>query len=815
MSKKHKTKSAKIITLVMALVFLSFSSAKAQVPTITIAPTTLSLGDIELTATTDGTHNFDVVVGAGTATTITVEAYKDDGTYSYSGSYEISIDNKASWGNTKSFTSDPAGETRTVYVRCSPTADNTANTDAEIWAYNSSHDDYIDQASVTIVYPEMDMYGGSSAVAIADGDVTPATSDSTDFGNVNINSTSKVTYTIKNNKGGPPSVHKGRLFLEDIGTSEYITISGTDASMFSVTSQPTSPIAYAGGSTTFMIAFTPTSSGTKTATISIGNNDTDEDPYNFSIQGTGVASKPTLKTSSVSSITSVTSSGGGDVTADGGATVTVRGVCWNTSTDPTTSNSHTTDGSGTGSYSSSLSSLTPETHYYVRAYATNSAGTSYGGNVEFWTLSTEPTTQASSLTITAKAETTIDLSWSAATGATGYLVLKKDGSTAPNSTGVEDGMDYASFSSIPAGTSVESEVTGTTYQVKGLTGSTQYSFAIIPLAKGSDNATYNYKTDGTLATVTGTTVTAAPSTQASGIKYSGATGSGQMEITWTAGNGDGQIVIMKANSDASNPANGTSYTGNTTFGSGDDLGDGSFIVYRGSPSKGGQIFVTNLSDGTDYYFKVFEYSGAGSQTSYNTTETTGWNTGNTASSALPIELTDFSAEVINKNEVALKWQTASELNNNVFIIERSVDAINFEPIGKVKGSGTTNSVSSYNFTDKKSPATVVYYRLKQVDYDGTSTTHTVVSIDMSSSTEGNLLNKLLVLNTNLSLELNLEETGATKISLMDINGKFLQGALSTTPGAQTITFDMSGLSHGVYIVLIQQNDKSVSRKIAY
>jgi uncharacterized protein (TIGR02145 family) len=95
---------------------------------------------------------------------------------------------------------------------------------------------------------------------------------------------------------------------------------------------------------------------------------------------------PTVITSPVTDITQTTATSGGNVTSDGGATVTARGVCWNTSSNPTTANSYTTDGSGTGTFVSNLTSLTPNTLYYVRAYATNSVGTSYGNELSFTTL---------------------------------------------------------------------------------------------------------------------------------------------------------------------------------------------------------------------------------------------------------------------------------------------------------------------------------------------------------------------------------------------------------------------------------------------
>lgn len=94
---------------------------------------------------------------------------------------------------------------------------------------------------------------------------------------------------------------------------------------------------------------------------------------------------PTVTTSSITAILATSATGGGNVTATGGCAVTARGVCWSTSTNPTISNSHTTDGSGTGSFTSSITSLMCGLTYYARAYATSSAGTSYGSQVSFTT----------------------------------------------------------------------------------------------------------------------------------------------------------------------------------------------------------------------------------------------------------------------------------------------------------------------------------------------------------------------------------------------------------------------------------------------
>ena len=95
---------------------------------------------------------------------------------------------------------------------------------------------------------------------------------------------------------------------------------------------------------------------------------------------------PTVTTAGMSSITPTTAVCGGTISSDGGAAVTARGVCWGATAAPTTLGSKTTDGAGSGSFTSSISGLTPNTLYYVRAYAINSAGTGYGEPQDFRTL---------------------------------------------------------------------------------------------------------------------------------------------------------------------------------------------------------------------------------------------------------------------------------------------------------------------------------------------------------------------------------------------------------------------------------------------
>jgi uncharacterized protein (TIGR02145 family) len=114
--------------------------------------------------------------------------------------------------------------------------------------------------------------------------------------------------------------------------------------------------------------------------------------YGNELTLTTVATLPTLTTIAVSAITSTTATSGGNITSDGGSAVTVRGICWSKSQNPTIADAKTSIGTGSGSFAGNLTDLSIGATYYVRAYATNSVGTAYGNEEIFTTTSvTNPT----------------------------------------------------------------------------------------------------------------------------------------------------------------------------------------------------------------------------------------------------------------------------------------------------------------------------------------------------------------------------------------------------------------------------------------
>ena len=273
-----------------------------------------------------------------------------------------------------------------------------------------------------------------------------------------------------------------------------------------------------------LITITPTNLPTAPATSYVLNGLTGGTSYNFLLvpftwdgsnaatyhfltasaptaSATAITNPAITTTTAITSITNASAASGGSGISANGGTISAKGVVWNTSTAPTTANSSTTDGTGTAGFSSSLTSLSAQTLYYVRSYATNDVGTAYGNELTFYTLSNEPTAAATSYTATANGSSQIDLSWTAATfpgsGATnnGYIILRRIDSTNPTTTSVTDGVAPASLS-LPSGTTLVTTITAgatTSYNHTGLSASTQYNYIIIPFTwNGSNAATYNY-----------------------------------------------------------------------------------------------------------------------------------------------------------------------------------------------------------------------------------------------------------------------------------------------------------------------------------
>ena len=215
---------------------------------------------------------------------------------------------------------------------------------------------------------------------------------------------------------------------------------------------------------------------------------------------------PSLTTNSVTDITSTTATSGGNITSDGGASITARGVCWSTSSNPTTVDSNTNDGTGTGSFVSSLTGLSFSETYYIRAYATNSVGTAYGNELSFSTTKDEPSDHITNLAYDNIAIDQLTLTWTDATGAVipdNYLIKA---STTSFVTIVDpvDGTEESDDTDLSDGSGIFNVSHGLeTFDVTGLTHNTTYYFKVYSYT--NSGIFIDFKTDGSIPQINATT----------------------------------------------------------------------------------------------------------------------------------------------------------------------------------------------------------------------------------------------------------------------------------------------------------------------
>lgn len=177
----------------------------------------------------------------------------------------------------------------------------------------------------------------------------------------------------------------------------------------------------------------------------------------------------------------------------------------------------------------------------------------------------------------------------------------------------------------------------------------------------------------------------------------------------------------------------------------------------------------------------------------------------TATSGVPVALLSFNAKPVNK-DVQLNWSTASETNNNGFYTERSLDGKLFETIQFIKGAGNSNRVQSYTFNDqnalKQQP--VLYYRLRQVDFDGTYTYSEVKQVRAQQTTLQGITAAPNPFSNNLSILMNSENNSEVTVTLYDLYGRRVMAQkYTTTIGNNMLDLDgIDNLAAGVYTATV-------------
>jgi hypothetical protein len=172
-------------------------------------------------------------------------------------------------------------------------------------------------------------------------------------------------------------------------------------------------------------------------------------------------------------------------------------------------------------------------------------------------------------------------------------------------------------------------------------------------------------------------------------------------------------------------------------------------------------------------------------------------------SVIPVELTSFTAS-LNQNDVTLNWTTATEINNQGFEIQRSSNG-QFERVGYVVGHGTTTEIQNYVFTETNLNDGLHYYRLKQIDYDGTFEYSPIQSIEVISpavfALEQNFPNPF---NPSTMINFSLAADSKVSLTVFDVLGQEVANLISgnLAAGSHEINFNASNVNSGVYFYRI-------------
>lgn len=251
------------------------------------------------------------------------------------------------------------------------------------------------------------------------------------------------------------------------------------------------------------------------------------------------------------------------------------------------------------------------------------------------------------------------------------------------------------------------------------------------------------------------------------------------------------------------------------------IGDGQWHLYQwnlgvdGQPMWKGWVTGNDTisDDPTPTYDAIWFFAPDGSDTTVIWLDYVCWN----PTGQVPVELVSFIASV-DKNVVDLRWVTATELNNKGFEVQRRTENTIYQTIAFVQGKGTTTQVNGYTYSDVVDQPGVYYYRLKQVDFDGTYEYSNEVMVNVIALPGQYALaqNYPNPFNPSTSIEFVIPQTGLVNLSVFNLLGEKVAELVNEIKesGNHSVTFDASNLSSGTYIYRLSVNGNVISKKMS-
>lgn len=304
-------------------------------------------------------------------------------------------------------------------------------------------------------------------------------------------------------------------------------------------------------------------------------------------------------------------------------------------------------------------------------------------------------------------------------------------------------------------------------------------------------------------------------------------------INYTFG---GMGVEIKADSLVPGLTTVTRVTGSHLSGNGYQSVDRYFTIVPTHNGKTGSTIVFHYFDGelnslTESDLAIYrhrtnghwEYNGfssrnAGINTITASADTLGVFTAGSILHPLPVEWLNFTATLKSKNTIILNWQTATEINNDKFEIERSLDGTDFIKIDELKGQGNSSIINSYAYPDNIAGinTTILYYRIKQLDFNGKYTYSEIRKVILSEKPEKM---KAWYNSSNEKLEATLyyDRYVQGSLRLIDIQVKLIaEQNIHFEKGELHLQLDMTGLAKGIYTLSIADDDGvEVKRVLKY
>lgn len=185
--------------------------------------------------------------------------------------------------------------------------------------------------------------------------------------------------------------------------------------------------------------------------------------------------------------------------------------------------------------------------------------------------------------------------------------------------------------------------------------------------------------------------------------------------------------------------------------------------------------------------------------------------GSTGDAPLPISLVSFTATKLSE-KVKVKWTTATEINNDKFIIERSVSGEDYEFVAEVKGAGNSKEINKYEIIDANPLKGTSYYRLTQVDYDGRSETFAPVAVKMDAKSM-EVIAKSAEQGT-INLNVFSPNAGEGTLVIRDLSGRtIVSEKIILTEGYQNFNINSHNLQGGIHLIQLVNGSEVVVKKL--